>query len=662
MIFVSAFSGQFAGLGQALLRTRSNVICMSNLCTSEMPKASVPRISKNALNALIVELLNCVRRPAAFRYVTAVDLLTVFQRNTYRLVPPLALQGISLAPPGTDDLSDAALATRDAASVPLPPRAALRSDIIGDLHGTLVANGALWLHGSGGLGKTTLALLLARRQNAAWSFADLRGLEPRPLRLALTRLSVTFGASGARGLILDDLPADIDNATILAIKRVVRAVANADGVLVVTGSKPPPPTLAGGLSLGKNAIRSVPYLTEDDVGQIVSQAGGDRGIWGRIVFLFCGGHPQLVDARVMGLRQRGWPSAELADLVPLRKKSADLEEERAAVRARLLRELDVGSRELLLRLSLLINNFDRPTMFAVTSVPPAVAQAGMVFDALVGPWIEQMGPERYRLSPLLQDSGEAGLSETQRSSMRISVVEHLMRRRPFPADQLMQVFIFAFQLKFISALTWFSGVLVQTATRDKDLFKRLAEEVSIFAMADRGENELLVPDNVQTSTMLRYAQFRVAIAIEDGKRAATILDRLLFEIDHLTGATKTNFFMMALGTALMERSVPLSPARWLDMLQTLAALPTMRRFLRQRPSHTDPFSGLTLSASADEMMFIVRATALSGIDQLCEFVEAVDALPDANSRPLSCCGFKTLADHHSHSRLSLAFCSARRRL
>jgi hypothetical protein len=293
----------------------------------------------------------------------------------------------------------------------------------------------------------------------------------------------------------------------------------------------------------------VPYLTEDDVGQIVSQAGGDRRIWGQIVFLFCGGHPQLVDARILGLRQRGWPSAELTDLVPLRKKSGDLEEERTAVRARLLRELDVGSRELLLRLSLLMNNFDRPIMFAVTSVPPAITQAGMVFDALVGPWIEQVGPEHYRLSPLLQDSGEAALSETQRMTTRTSVVEHLMGRRPFPADQLMQVFIFAFGLKLIPALTWFAGALVSTATRDKDLFKRLAEEVSVFAMADRGANELLVPDNVQTSAMLRYAQFRVAIAIEDVKRAATILDRLLFEIDHLTGASKSNFFVMALGTA-----------------------------------------------------------------------------------------------------------------
>jgi hypothetical protein len=583
--------------------------------------------SKNTLSALIVELLACIGRPAALRFVTAADLLTVFQKNTYRLIPPSVLQGIMPAPAGADDLTEAALATRDAISIPLPPRAALRPKLIEDLSDTLIQNGSLWLHGSSGLGKTTLALLLARHQNAVWTFADLRDLEPRALRLVLARLSATFGASGARGLILDDLPADTDNATILNIKRVARAVTNADGVLVVTGAKPPPPTLAGALSLAGKAIRKVPYLTEDDVGEIVSLAGGNRHTWGPVVFLFCGGgHPQLVDARVMGLRQRDWPSQErLADLVPL--KSGDLEAEREAVRTRLLHELDTQSRELLLRLSLLMNNFDRAIMFAVAGVMLAVPQPGILFDALVGPWIEQVGPQRYRLSPLLRDSGEAGMTETQRTSIRTTVVEHLMGRRPFPADQLLQVFILAIALKHIPALTWFSGVLVHTASRDRDLFKQLAEEVSIFAMADRGEGELLFPENLSVSAMLRYAQFRVAIATEDGKLAADILDRMLFEIDQLTGELKSNILALALGTALLERSVPLRPKRWIDMLKTLTALPEMRRMLRQRPSHTDPTSGLRVSASHDEMMFIIRATALSGIDQLCELVEVLDAQP-----------------------------------
>ena len=68
----------------------------------------------------------------------------------------------------------------------------------------------------------------------------------------------------------------------------------------------------------------------------------------------------MVDARVMGLSQRGWLQEEqLADLISVHGQSRDLEEERKSIRARLLRELSLESRELLLRLSLLVSNFDR---------------------------------------------------------------------------------------------------------------------------------------------------------------------------------------------------------------------------------------------------------------------------------------------------------------
>jgi hypothetical protein len=106
---------------------------------------------------------------------------------------------------------------------------------------------------------------------------------------------------------------------------------------------------------------------------------------------------------------------------------------------------------LLLRLSLVSGNFDRAMMFTMAGVTPAVPQAGISFDALVGPWVEQVGPERYRLSPLLRDSGEAGLLDTLRTDIRAAVIEHLIRRSPFSADQMMQVFTLAYAEAYGSA-------------------------------------------------------------------------------------------------------------------------------------------------------------------------------------------------------------------
>lgn len=466
--------------------------------------------ARNALSALIVELFRCVRRPATMRFVTMADMATVFERNTYRLMPPALLASATPILGSADTVAPSALNVSDAVSIPLPPRATSRDELVAELHSAVVTDGIIWLQGSSGLGKTTLALLVARRQNAPWQFADLRDLKAGALRLALMRLASVFATSGARGLILDDLPPDLDNSGILAMRRVARAVSDADGLLVVTSSKPPAPTLKTSTGMKPRSARPVPHLTEPDVATIITQAGGNASLWSRLILVSTGGHPQLVDARIMGLRQRGWPANErLIDI--LGKKKGDLDEERKSVRARLLQEMDAASREMLFRLSFLTANFDRRIALAVAGAAPAVAQAGLVFDALIGPWIEQVGPERFRLSQLLRDSGDVALGEEIKKQVQVAVLNHLLNEHPFPADQFMQLFILAFGLGHVQGLGWFSFALVSTAYRDKELFKRLAEEVSVFALADRGPGQPLFPDDVSVSSMLRYAQLLVRV-------------------------------------------------------------------------------------------------------------------------------------------------------
>ena len=179
------------------------------------------------------------------------------------------------------------------------------------------------------------------------------------------------------------------------------------------------------------------------------------------------------------------------------------------------------------------------------------------------------------------------------------------------------------------------------------MFKRLAEEVSVFAMIDRGETELLFPENPNVSTRLRYAQFQVAIATEDRRRAAEILDRILFEIDQLTGKSKSDLLVLTLCTALTERSVPLAPRRWLAMLKRLITFPEIRRVMRQRPSHAVPDSELFGSPAYDEMIFINRATGVSGMDELCELIDVLDDEPaTVRDRYLSAASNLARSVHH----------------
>ncbi len=274
-----------------------------------------------------------------------------------------------------------------------------------------------------------------------------------------------------------------------------------------------------------------------------------------------GGHPQLVDARIAGLEQRGWDEEELlADIVPLKTTPDDMEEERKAVRNRLLQELQPSALELLLRLSLFIGNFDRPMALVAAATPIAVPQAGLVFDFMVGPWIEQLELERYRLSPLLMNSGTAGLPQSTQEKVKTRLMHHLIGQKPFPADQLLQVFVIAFQQDDREGLTWFGHSIMAASTKlKKSRFKRLAQEVSLFARVDRGSESPLIPSDAPLSRLLRLAQLRVAVAADDMKQAAVLVDRALAENASLAPDERRLVNAMVYTIVMLEPQIPISP-------------------------------------------------------------------------------------------------------
>ena len=587
--------------------------------------------SIDALDSLVGHLVKSLRKAPELRFVTAADLLTVFQKKTFVSVPPGVLEGLTLPSTGTQ-ITDVQTSVRDIALIPMPPRTAQRGVVVDWLQKVLVSRGLLWLHGSSGLGKTTLALLIARSQSVSWRFADLRDMPLPALRSVLAGIAERFRQSRVRGLILDDIPADPDNVTMAALGAVARAVADADGVLIVTSTKAPAPSLKGKLNVAKDSIVDVPYLTEEEVGEIVALAGGDPAKWARNIYIFAGGHPQLVDARIVGLRQRGWKTKEaLAALTPIKGIPNDMEEERKLVRTRLLQDLDTGSMEFLLRLSLLTGNFSRQMAMVVANTLPPVQQPGLQFDLLLGPWIEQVGEDRYRLSPLLRDSGTAaGLTISLQNAVKSDILGHLIVQRPFPADQLLQVFLIAFQLNDKVGLRWFAGAIVSASSwPSRSEFKRLAETVSIVSVVDRGENVPLVADDLRLSTMLRFAQLRIAVATEDFARAATIVDRALYENSLLEGPDRQYFDGAVYGMVLLDPKIPIPAARWMQMLVDLTALPLMKGLLAKPLTSNDRLLGIPSNATNDEMLFVARASAIRGIGSLKEFIKALDNRPKA---------------------------------
>ena len=146
------------------------------------------------------------------RYVTKAELLAIFQKKTFITLPPNLLQGLPLPGPATQ-LRPVDLIMRDVAAIPIARRAATRAAVVHHLQHGLVSYGALWFHGSSGLGKSTLAVLVARSQSVAWRIADLRDAPAAAVRSILVGIASIFRQTGARGLILDDKQLPVSLAT-----------------------------------------------------------------------------------------------------------------------------------------------------------------------------------------------------------------------------------------------------------------------------------------------------------------------------------------------------------------------------------------------------------------------------------------------------------------
>jgi hypothetical protein len=184
-------------------------------------------------------------------------------------------------------------------------------------------------------------------------------------------------------VIVDDFPIGAAANARRELTLLQTLTGRLDASLLLTAYREPPPSLAGALALEASGVRPAPYFTEEQVGLLVAASGGNPASWSKPIHVFCsGGHPQLVAARITGLRLRGWPEAERFDDGPTGKSSIDTEAEREETRSRLVKELPEDARALLYRLSFLVGDFDRRLAIDVGAAPPAILQPGQALDIL----------------------------------------------------------------------------------------------------------------------------------------------------------------------------------------------------------------------------------------------------------------------------------------
>lgn len=530
------------------------------------------------------------------------------------------------------------------APLPLVREATNRESLVNSLSEILRRRGALIIRGSTGIGKTSVARLVADKIGGNWAWAGFRGRDGAQIAHELRE-----GASEVRSLtpppqiVLDDLDLEMLSRFEREFLLFAFSVINNRGFIVITGPNACPSLLLQKLWLQEDCNQEIPYLDENDIKELIVNHGArdiqQLGQWSRFILVATGGHPQLAHARVRNLQSQNWPPVKTLSLL----QTVDLQQERDLARRRLIEEMPSESaRSLAYRLSLITGQFSRPIAVSLAELAPAVTLPGEAFDTLVGPWIEKVAPDMYRVSPLLQNAGDKILSPVETRAVHETVALSIGQRRTLSPHDFSTALVHAIIAKSGIALGRLAAGAMIRASRDA--WRALADAAFWFPSMALQSGQRLYEADASVDALLRVLQFKIAAAGQRVSEALAIADRAIELVGSLPpGKLATSNAAIIYSTLLMTTDIAIRPQKSIEMVSRLMDLREGDEELQKIWGNFEaaqeqlkvPLSGSTVP----QVLFTIRATAITGINDLDSLLDALENL-DAVKRAHLLIAFK----------------------
>jgi tetratricopeptide (TPR) repeat protein len=409
--------------------------------------------------------------------------------------------------------------------------------------------------------------------------------------------------------------------------RCMNALQRRDRCAIITAySRPSQKTLTD-LGLDAEAVIETPYLTQEEANEVVRAADGDAEQWGRIAFASgAQGHPQLVHAFVLGMAARGWPASEMRDVVVRGFSSDDIEAERRAVRGNMVTALSESARDVLYRLSLVMGRFDRGLAITIAEVPPPIGRAGELLDGLIGAWIEVVGRDALRVSPLATNAGQGMLSaEAQRTVHAAIAIQMLSKRRIHAADAD-SILMHGLRGEEPRSLFRLSHAIL---TAEPKAIELLQDHVFILPIL-RTDQPIFRANSV-VSLMLRLAQFKMVAAKQNDEQTAASAAALLREAAEGEPDRRELFEGLALGSILNTIGIASSVPNWIELLrrfqQAVNSSSIVQGFKEAAEKATE------IAPTFCGVLFRIGSAQLRSVERLEELFADLDNLTDIERSP-----------------------------
>jgi hypothetical protein len=493
-------------------------------------KGLLVTLADEALHSLLDRIFEtaCERDPNG-RCLTTIDLHRSLELAAG---PTVALQNTARALTGASDgAADGLFVVRIG---PLTGNTIDRQPTVNDILVRTRGEPLIWFHGTHGVGKSTLARLIAWKIGGPWLGLDLRSVQDdaKAALAAWRELGRVISRDPEiTGVVIDDFLGSALEALQARLAAFISSVAPQGTKVIVTSSHEPAAARLAEFQATPNAAIQAPYFTEGDVRAIVINENGPPNDmiegWTRLIKATTnGGHPLLVSAKVASLKSRGWPANAL--LEDMGAPSDAVRTTREEARRRLLNEIpSPEARQLLRRLGSIYDRADEPLILRLARDEPSIPNASDALAILRGSWIEIIQGVDLRLSPLIADIGN-DVAATEVLQHRKTASEYWLSNRVLDQRTLPLCFWNAFLGKHGGVLAILCQLIEQLPNSQLRGAAALLSPMTFFRT-----DQSIYPDALPIAAMLRLLQFEVANAMEDRKTAGHAASRLMTEIDEV---------------------------------------------------------------------------------------------------------------------------------
>ena len=514
----------------------------------------------------------------------------------------------------------------DGTTLPAPQRMVARVAVESALANALENSDVGMIVGGSGLGKSIVSRSVASARTKTFFIVDFRNIGADETRRRLDMVFVRIGGLSSSVLILEDLNHIDDAGVILSLTRVVEALRRHYRKALITCYRQPSWQTLANIDLNQGCVVDCPYFSKEETHTLVQNYGGDPGKWGHRAYVAGdGGHPQLTHAFVIGVAARGWPVEEM-EAISL--SSTDTDAVRDAARRSLVSAVPEGTRNLLYRLSLTIGRFNRSLALAIGGIPPSVSQTGECLDQLVGPWVEAVGSDLFRVSPLASSFGHEMLPSDEQIRIHETIAVQMFREGTINANDFDAVMMHAITGKSSQSLAILAWSVISS---DRRTLERSPEHFLFLRCFQT--DQPIYPDDSLVSGMLRLAQFKLAATADEGAIIPAIAAALFSEAGGIPAGEGRHLFEgMALGTVLSTMGVANYLENWVALLLRFKIMVETSKILQGIVANVEGNVGV-LGSKFFGTLFSVGSARLASVERLEHVINELDKL-DASDRSL----------------------------